>query len=53
MYVRAETGAASSNAVARTIAGRIRRFMGYTDTSAVTAEETGTCWVVVANTVIV
>lgn len=39
------------NAVANTSAGRRSLFTGYTDTVATAAEETGTCWFVVANTV--
>lgn len=53
MYARADTGAASRNAVARTKPNMARLFMFYTDTMTVTEGETGTCWVVVANTVIV
>ena len=51
VYVTAETGAASITAIASAIAGRRSLFIAYTDTAAIAAEETGTCWFVVANTV--
>ena len=51
VYVTAETGAAIIIATASAIIGRRSLFMAYTDTAATAAEETGTCWFVVASAV--